>query len=76
MAQKIGLLGSDNSHAERFSEILNVVNHYELGMRQILGMLRGERPGIADEEMLGSIQLCTAIEESLQSGKAIDPRSL
>jgi hypothetical protein len=45
-------------------------------MRQILGVLQGERPGIADEEMLGSIQLCAAIEESLQSGKAIDPRSL
>ena len=27
MTQKIGLLGSDNSHAERFSEILNVEDH-------------------------------------------------
>jgi hypothetical protein len=45
-------------------------------MRQILGVLRGERPGVSDEQMLGSIQLCASIEESLQRGEAIDPRSL
>ena len=60
----------------RESEDKPRADHYELGMRQILGVLRGERPVIVDEEMLGSIQLCAAIEESLQSGKAIDPRSL
>ena len=27
MTQKIGLIGSDNSHVERFSEILNLEDH-------------------------------------------------
>ncbi len=67
---------SAKTQVVRESEDKPRADHYELGMRQILGVLRGERPGIADEEMLGSIQLCAAIEESLQSGKAIDPRSL
>ena len=60
----------------RESEDKPRADHYELGMRQILGVLRGERPGVSDEQMLGSIQLCAAIEESLQRGEAIDPRSL
>jgi len=60
----------------RESEDKPRADHYELGMRQILAVLRGEGPGVPDEQMLGSIQLCAAIEESLQRGEAIDPRSL
>ena len=69
---------AESAHTQvvRESEDKPRADHYELGMRQILGVLRGERPGVSDEQMLGSIQLCAAIEESLQRGEAIDPRSL
>jgi predicted dehydrogenase len=69
---------AESAHTKvvRESEDKPRADHYELGMRQILAVLRGERPGVSDEQMLGSIQLCAAIEESLQRGEAIDPRSL
>ncbi len=51
-------------------------DHYENGVRKILAVLRGEEPGVPHEQMLRSVQLCTAIEESLVRGVPIDPRSL
>jgi predicted dehydrogenase len=67
---------SAQTQVARESEDKPRADHYELGMRQILGVLRGERKGVPDEQMLRSVQLCAAIEESLQTGEAIDPRSL
>jgi predicted dehydrogenase len=52
-------------------------DHYENGMREILSVLRGEKPsGVSHEDMLRSIQVCAAIEESLQRNAPIDPRTL
>ena len=52
-------------------------DHYENGMREILAVLRGEKPGgVSREQMLMAIQVCTAIEESLQRGAPVDPRTL
>jgi len=52
-------------------------DHYTKGMREVLAVLRGEKPSrISHEEMLRSIQVCAAIEESLQRGAAVDPRTL
>ena len=52
-------------------------DHYENGVREILAVLRGEKPsGVPLEQMLRAVQVLTAIEESLQRGAALDPRSL
>ena len=52
-------------------------DHYPRGMRKILAVLRQEEENrISHEEMLRSIQVCSAIEESLQTGAAVDPRTL
>ena len=51
-------------------------DHYENGVRKILAVLRGEEPGVPPEQMLRSVQICTAIEESLVRGVPVDPRSL
>ncbi len=51
-------------------------DHYEKGVRQILAVLRGEYPGVPHEQMLRSVQICTAIEESLVRGGPVDPRTL
>ena len=52
-------------------------DHYERGMREILSVLRGEKPsGVSHEDMLRSIQVCAAIEESLQRNAPVDPRTL
>ena len=52
-------------------------DHYEKGVQEILAVLRGEKPsGVSHEQMLRAIQVCTAIEESLQRGAAVDPRTL
>ena len=53
------------------------VDYYENGMRAILSVLRGEKPSdITHEQMLRAIQVCSAIEESLLRGAAVDPRNL
>ena len=51
-------------------------DHYEKGTRRILAVLRGEAPGPPHEQMLRSVQVCTAIEESLVRGGPVDPRTL
>ncbi len=51
-------------------------DHYENGVRKILAALRGEEPGPPREQMLRSVQLCAAIEDSLAQGRPIDPRKL
>ena len=52
-------------------------DHYERGMREILSVLRGETPdGVSHKDMLRSIQVCAAIEESLQRDAPVDPRPL
>ena len=51
-------------------------DHYEKGTRRILAVLRGEEPGVPHEQMLRSVQVCTAIEESLVRGGPVDPRTL
>ena len=52
-------------------------DHYENGMREILSVLRGEKPsGVSHQDMLRSIQVCAAIEESLQRNAPVDPRTL
>ena len=40
-------------------------DHYEKGTRRILAVLRGEAPPVPHEQMLRSVQICSAIEESL-----------
>ena len=51
-------------------------DHYVRGTRRILAVLRGEKPGVPHEQMLRSVQICTAIEESLVRGGPVDPRTL
>ena len=52
-------------------------DHYERGMREILSVLRGDKPsGVSHEDMLRSVQVCAAIEESLQRNAPVDPRTL
>ena len=51
-------------------------DHYENGVRKILAVLRGQQPGPPREQMLRSVQVCAAIEESLLQGRPIDPRNL
>ena len=46
-------------------------DHYEKGARRILAVLRGEAPAVPHEQMLRSVQICTAIEESLVSGRGL-----
>ena len=51
-------------------------DHYENGVRQILAILRREKPSLPDEHILRSIQVCEAIEKSLSESSTIDPREL
>ena len=52
-------------------------DHYPMGVREMLAVLRGEKQSrISHEEMLRAIQVCAAIEESLQKQTAVDPRAL
>ena len=53
---------------------LETHDFYPMGVRRVLSVLRGRDEGPPAEQMLRSIQLFAAIEESLQSGKAMDPR--
>ena len=52
-------------------------DHYPAGVRRILAALRGEESsGVSHEEMLRTIQVLSAIEESVQRQAPVDPRSL
>ncbi len=52
-------------------------DHYEKGVRNILPVLRGEKPSdVTHEQILRAIQVCSAIEESLIRRAPVDPRTL
>ena len=54
---------------------LETHDFYAMGIRRALPVLRGQAEGPPPEQMLRSIQLFAAIEESLQRGAAVDPRT-
>ena len=52
-------------------------DHYPNGVREAVQVLRGERTSdISPEQMIRVIQVCNAIEESLNTGRAINPSEL
>ena len=52
-------------------------DNFEKGMRRLVPVLRGDaEPLVTELEMLRAVQVCEAIELSLQRGSAVDPRTL
>jgi len=52
-------------------------DHYPNGVREAVRVLRGEKKSdISNEQMIRTIQVCAAIEESLNSGNWINPSEL
>lgn len=69
---KIGIVGSDNTPAARFSEITNLKNPpgglQVDGLKVFLNMIRpGKRP-LSNEQLLLPVRLLEAIELSLTKG--------
>ena len=55
---------------------LETGDYYSTGMRKLLPVLRGEETSpVSHEEMLRAIQVCAALDESLQKQEAVDPRT-
>ena len=74
LAQALGQAAANQPNAATSSARSD---HYPKGMRKILAVLSQEEENrISHEEMLRSIQVCSAIEESLRTGAAVDPRTL
>lgn len=52
-------------------------DHYPNGVREVVRVLRGEKKSdISNEQMIRTIQVCAAIEESLNTGSWINPSEL
>ena len=52
-------------------------DHYPNGVREAVRVLRGEKTSdISPEQMIRAVQVCNAIEESLNTGRAINPSEL
>ena len=54
---------------------LETHDFYAMGIRRVLPVLRGQVEGPPHDQMLRSIQLFAAIEESLQQAASVDPRT-
>ena len=52
-------------------------DHYPNGVREAVRVLRGEKTSdISPTQMIRAVQVCNAIEESLNTGRAINPSEL
>ena len=52
-------------------------DYYKHGVQEVLAVLRGDKPSdVTDAQMVRAVQVCEAIELSLQSGGSVDPRAL
>ena len=52
-------------------------DHYPNGVREAVRVLRGEETSdISPAQMIRAVQVCNAIEESLNTGRAINPTEL